>query len=103
MLKSILLSLVVLLTGCATKPVIQERIEYVFVKVPASLTERVSLSAAPFTPEYYSTQIPKVQEELLFGVIAERTKEIGVCNSRLLGVNNWSAIQDKIYLTSKKE
>lgn len=97
MFKSILISLLLLLVGCATKPVVQERVVYQFIKVPFSLTEKVRLSAPP-EAEFYSTQPPAVQESLLFDVIAQRTKEIGVCNSRLTGIDNWSAIQAKIYL-----
>lgn len=88
--------------GCATKPAPIERIQYIFVDVPTELTKRVKLSAPPDV-EAYTKMTWDQKEETLIGVIQSRTKEVGVCNARLEGVDKWSFEQAKIYNTTTEK
>lgn len=100
--KLILSGLLLVLAGCTTV-----KKEYVtvekFTEVPVELTQRVPL-ATPFDPVAYSLQENwEVKEGMLFELIQTRTSEIGVCNARLGGVNNWSIVNSKIYNSKTKE
>ena len=86
-----------LLTGCATKgDTSGETIKYEFVKVPKELTERVKLSPPP-EPKSYSVMTWDQKEDTLIKLIQERTKEVGVCNAKLDGIDAWSLKQSAIY------
>lgn len=97
-MKNYLMSLIAaaLLMGCATSPAPKPEIGYIFVKVPTTLTARVTPSL-PFEAQYYSVQTTDVKEKMLFDLITQRTTELGVCNARLDGVNSWSITQAIIY------
>ncbi len=85
-----------LLVGCGSTPVVKESTVYQFIKVPRELTNRVVLSRPP-EPVYYSTLVWMIQEEILMNLIQARTTELGICNSRLGGVADWSTKQSMIY------
>jgi hypothetical protein len=93
-----ILLLAVGLTGCGTtqpKPP-EERIVYRYIRVPVELTQKVPLAAPP-DPVAYSTWSCDIREKTLMDLLQERTTEVGVANTRLDGVDAWSAKQAKIY------
>lgn len=86
------------LTGCGTtqpKPP-AERIVYRYIRVPVELTQKVPLASPP-DPVAYSSLSCDAKEKTLMELIQQRTTEVGVANTRLDGVDAWSAKQAKIY------
>lgn len=97
-MKTILTMLVIVLglSGCATNLPETPRVIYKFIAVPMDLTEKVQLVVPP-EPEAYSRLSCDVKEKVLMDLIQERTTEIGIANTRLYGIRNWSSKQSLIY------
>jgi hypothetical protein len=93
-----ILLLAVGLTGCGTtqpKPP-AERVVYRYIRVPSEMTQKVLLASPP-NPVAYSSLSCDVKEKTLMDLLQERTTEVGIANTRLEGVDAWSAKQAKIY------
>ncbi len=88
-----------LLTGCATQPVVT-KIDTHIVNVPAPLLKKCKIDIPPSKDAYMQADM-QGREELLTNYIIALLKDLKNCNTQLTAINTFQHTQDKIYGQTK--